>query len=76
MAVPRALCPHPDPGLPGGRKEKLLLRVDPPDKPGTLDFGVWSPKRMRNIQEILPCWGLSTHPPPKLEHLSSLRTTG
>lgn len=64
MAVSRALYPHPDLGLPGGWVERLLLRVDPPNKPGTLDCGIWSPKRMRNIQEILPCWGIITYPPP------------
>lgn len=32
---------------------------------------VWSPKRGRNIQKILPYWGPSS---PQLEHLSSFQT--
>ena len=62
MVVSRALCPHPDPGLPSGRMERLLLRVDPLTSLGrwTLVFGL---QKERNIQERLPCWGLSTHPP-------------
>ena len=55
MVVSRALCPHPDPGLPSGRMERLLLRVDPLTSLGrwTLVFGL---QKERNIQERLPCW--------------------
>ena len=42
MVVSRALCPHPNPGLLGGRMEGLLLRVDPLTSLGrwTLVFGL------------------------------------